>query len=546
MILKILLTLQLVFLLGQFAFAGTFRIFENTFIVNNSRAPYSVHLDMDLRFEFMADQYSYGRPGDKGYIIFVLERESGSYSNRLVNRRLFLLAPLQKRSGQIMYRLRTDYATKYFLNEGKYRVRYFSILIFESDFQHRYNERPWYRELRIVENPQLRDKISNFVSRYGSFNYLGTIDFVSGRRVEEVALYLRENDKIPVMGPLHSDSISEKPIKFSWFVRYKNSPGVKEELFRYRMLPDTEWSEWHKRKKQEYYYISKGHHTFEVEGKYRDDDGYWRPIPPTHREINLSKSFIASATKGPSIEKSEIMYKNRYALLIGIEKFKDKRGFSPLPYTKNDIKLMKEALRKQKFSIVKSHAGRISKKTVIELLKKSTKKLKKDDILIIYISSHGFNEGKVGYLATTDCWRDTPNKCIRLDEIGKIVDNAGHHGRHILVLLDSCSSGLGITNKDSGFLEQDMVFKKGTIMFTAGLENQRAQMVAGLQSSVFTFYLSEGLKGSADMTGDGVITASELLIYVRYNVAKYTNGMQTPMMGRISGSGEMVFIKPEK
>jgi hypothetical protein len=41
--------------------------------------------------------------------------------------------------------------------------------------------------------------------------------------------------------------------------------------------------------------------------------------------------------------------------------------------------------------------------------------------------------------------------------------------------------------------------------------------------------------------GGGVITLSELLLYVQYEVARQTNSAQIPMMGRIMGDGEMLF-----
>jgi hypothetical protein len=39
------------------------------------------------------------------------------------------------------------------------------------------------------------------------------------------------------------------------------------------------------------------------------------------------------------------------------------------------------------------------------------------------------------------------------------------------------------------------------------------------------------------------VTLTELLLYTRYNVAKKTKGAQTPMIGRLKGPGEMVFLK---
>ena len=67
--------------------------------------------------------------------------------------------------------------------------------------------------------------------------------------------------------------------------------------------------------------------------------------------------------------------------------------------------------------------------------------------------------------------------------------------------------------------------------------------------SLFTHFLIKGLSGKADYTNDGVITLSELLIYVRYEVTKKASlrgASQTPMLGRIEGEGEMIFFNKEQ
>jgi uncharacterized caspase-like protein len=113
--------------------------------------------------------------------------------------------------------------------------------------------------------------------------------------------------------------------------------------------------------------------------------------------------------------------------------------------------------------------------------------------------------------------------------------------RHLLLLLDSCSSGLGVIAKSGRYNELSVASKEGSHIMTAGLVDQEAEQDPGLGMSTFTYYLAEGLSGKADYTQDGVVSLSELLVYVRYNVANRTNGRQTPMIGRLSGSGEMIF-----
>jgi uncharacterized caspase-like protein len=74
------------------------------------------------------------------------------------------------------------------------------------------------------------------------------------------------------------------------------------------------------------------------------------------------------------------------------------------------------------------------------------------------------------------------------------------------------------------------------------MADQTAIMDDRLKLSLFTYYLSDGLiNKKADYTKDGIITLDELLVYVQYNVAKYTNSAQVPVCGRISGTGEIIF-----
>jgi uncharacterized caspase-like protein len=84
---------------------------------------------------------------------------------------------------------------------------------------------------------------------------------------------------------------------------------------------------------------------------------------------------------------------------------------------------------------------------------------------------------------------------------------------------------------------------QGVFMLTAGMANQLAQIDPQLGMSTFTYYLAEGLNGNADILGNnGLITLSELFVYVQYKVAERTQSKQIPMLGRIRGDGEMLFM----
>ena len=75
------------------------------------------------------------------------------------------------------------------------------------------------------------------------------------------------------------------------------------------------------------------------------------------------------------------------------------------------------------------------------------------------------------------------------------------------------------------------------------MANQLAQIDPALGMSTFTYYLADGLNGNADILGNnGLITLSELFVYVQYKVAERTQSKQIPMLGRIRGDGEMLFL----
>jgi hypothetical protein len=78
-------------------------------------------------------------------------------------------------------------------------------------------------------------------------------------------------------------------------------------------------------------------------------------------------------------------------------------------------------------------------------------------------------------------------------------------------------------------------------MITAGMADQQARPDATNQMSEFTKFLVAGIEGAADSNKKGVVTLLDLMAYVRGKVAKDTGGSQIPMMGRISGSGEIMF-----
>jgi peptidoglycan hydrolase-like protein with peptidoglycan-binding domain len=366
------------------------------------------------------------------------------------------------------------------------------------------------------------------------------------------ATYLRVNDEFPTLNFSVPEGNSDQPVRFSWHVR----PAHEAAEHRFRLYPDqVKWSPWGKINNAEYYFIGPGSHGFEVESRYKDSSGGYRKTPRTYYEFVLEKAFVskpvilkATTGRGPEGDLPMPDLRNLYgrsnALLIGISSFQDQK-LSPLPFVDSDIAAMKAELHKLGFE-VETLKGKVTRNEVIGKLHDMVSKLDKNDRMIVYFSTHGFQDETVkskGYIACHDCDTKRPNiNCISLDTLEDLVGNAVERDvRHLLVMLDTCSSGLGVISKSPEYRELHIAVQNGTHMITAGMADQEAQMDTSLRMSTFTYYLTQGLAGKADYTGDDVISLTELLLFVRYNVATKTSGMQTPMMGRISGAGEMIF-----
>ncbi len=363
--------------------------------------------------------------------------------------------------------------------------------------------------------------------------------------------YLQVNGKDLVLERGISPGFSKDPLVLSWY----NKPNHPNQVqYQYRMSPeDDEWTPWSTNSSEQYLFLNKGPHLFEVRTRYKDAYENWQIMPAVSYDFDLERAFVSPIDKGIagrgfSANLSSInidnIYRKSYALLIGVDEFKDSR-LTPLSYMNKDILSMKSTLSKLGFQ-VETLIDRPNKQTIVEKIRSFTHKINADDRIIIYISSHGFSypagSGN-GYIAAHDCITDEKGSgCLELNELKTLLTKIeAKLAHHVLVILDTCSSGLGIITKDLPYQEIRIVTKTGSHMLTAGMADQKAQMDHQLGMSTFTHYLAKGLAGEADIIEDGVISLSELLLYVRFQVAKWTDGEQTPMMGRLSGAGEMIF-----
>lgn len=199
-----------------------------------------------------------------------------------------------------------------------------------------------------------------------------------------------------------------------------------------------------------------------------------------------------------------------------------------------------------------------------------------DDRVLIYFAGHGQahdalegEDGPVGYLFPQDARRDDVNSLLPMIQLHDALIALPCH--HLLLILDCCFAGAfrWFTTRDvrydSGTLYQEQfdrfVSDPAWQVITSAGYDQRAFDVfgkrSGHQHSPFAQALFEAVDGAADLvslvdreapSGDGVVTATELYLYLRNRMEKLTSGLpkQTPGLWplRKHDKGEYIFLVP--
>jgi len=375
-------------------------------------------------------------------------------------------------------------------------------------------------------------------------------------------VYLQVNGETPGLKPV-TGGVVEKPLTLSWFIGPEFNLPKSRVKFRYSSLESDDWSDWEETTSVPYFYLPKGTYEFRVQAQYDGPEGqltsgiarfnFRVPEPLVARPSK--ESLQKGTTLGPRVPVPRVdlstVYSGSKALLVGIWNFDD-ANFPKFPHDriKKDISTLRDALLRNGFKVEVLAEDRVLKQHVMDAITKFVNDADENDRLFVYFSSHGFPDPVVpsnGYIATSDCkLNEASARCIQLQELRNHVDRAtARKVKQFLIAVDSCFSGLGVVVKSpSESVLSKLTHSQGAYMLTAGMADQAAAIDPELKMSTFTHFLAEGLLGKANVIQDDVITLSELYVYVQYEVAKRTNAAQIPMLGRMFGSGEMLFRPP--
>ena len=247
----------------------------------------------------------------------------------------------------------------------------------------------------------------------------------------------------------------------------------------------------------------------------------------------ITQSYSQTPLKGRDVT---ISGPQTFAMVVGISKYKYVR---PLTYADKDAELFRDYLKSPGGGSVKddnifcllndqaSNSNFWSKG--FQWLK--AKELQKGDRLFIYLAGHGdaIDQDQFFFLGY-DCNPEGDKNnylvsgAIQLFNLKKKISNETAKGVEVFFIMDACRTNeLPGGTEGQSFLNTAISEKKAgeIIMLATGAGQESLEDVSiGTGHGLFTYYLVDGLTGSADSIGtpDNQVTYTEIQTYVDKNV----------------------------
>ncbi|MFT3767988.1 MAG: caspase family protein [Minicystis sp.] len=200
--------------------------------------------------------------------------------------------------------------------------------------------------------------------------------------------------------------------------------------------------------------------------------------------------------------------------------------------------------------------GEATRDAILHLLRDALPKLlEPDDSLILFFAGHGHNQKcmvggtaiETGYLAPVEARAERLGDLIDIESF--LRDAAALPARHVLVILDSCHSGMALGSAVSAVRSvlppyvADLERRRSRKVITSARGDETAADGGPVPGhSMFTGMLIEGLgRGLADHDDNGIVTSLELGLYLEQRVGAATDSRQTPDFGAfyLDDRGEM-------
>ncbi|MEH2124306.1 caspase family protein [Nostoc sp.] len=274
----------------------------------------------------------------------------------------------------------------------------------------------------------------------------------------------------------------------------------------------------------------------------------------TNETSNIERKLVAVATEIEPVEQGRSL-----VVVIGINEYVHWQKLKNA--VQDAIGLQQTLIDKLGFSApISPLLNEAATKTAITSLIEDQLRdeLQEDDNLVLFFAGHGHTRvdkiggrviGETGFIVPVEArgpkevWGDY----IQIDPLLQSISRLP--ARHILVILDSCHSGFALGEamksfRDAVRYEKDLSSRISRKVITSARREQLALDGGPIPGhSLFTGTLVDGFNwGKADLDGNGLITSSELGLFIQQKVGQASESKQTPDFGSFyhDDRGEMV------
>jgi len=247
---------------------------------------------------------------------------------------------------------------------------------------------------------------------------------------------------------------------------------------------------------------------------------------------------------------------NRYAVVIGISRFINRKGApSAISGAATDADELAKQLQAKGGFPAQNVRVLLDDKATLDQVKIAlgdfAAKAKGDDLVVVYVATHGLHDPlhpEKLYLAAYDTQIDSiDTTALGLDDLESLMDMRVR-ANNVLLLFDAGHK----LDSEYKFPSKNLINNRLLNLFNS--QEGRAVMVSsssdevstqrsagGALSSLFAYWLAEGLSGKADVNYDNVVTADELFKFVAENVRKESSDKQTPRY-RVGGRADLPLV----
>ena len=265
-------------------------------------------------------------------------------------------------------------------------------------------------------------------------------------------------------------------------------------------------------------------------------------IASKHSPRKTSQNAPSTKTKFSIPISSDKIVKDKWAVIVGISKFKDPS--MNLQFAAKDAKDFAQFLT-TKENFAKDHVklmidGNATRTNILSVIGDSwlPRVARPDDLVVIYLSTHGspsdLDVGGVNYLIAHDTSvKQLYATGIAMQDLARMI-KARVHSKRVVIVLDACYSG-ATRAKAKGLFRPGNIdvssFVQGTgqLVISSSSPNQRSWESKNYQGGVFTKHLIEALQLNGSRT-----TLGEAFAYLKDKVETEVQTdrgvLQTPVL----------------